>query len=473
MRNKYAAILANFEEQKNRAVGKKTWAPGVNVVAGLSKSGSRLLWIRAEWARAALTPTDFELLASNNLLEHEGKTVRRKFGGSTVSCFVVKEAELSLMARDAHRSNSKVALLEQEVANLSKQLKEAYAQSASDQAMAELIHEIRQKFPVAFEKRLESAFSSNVRRSDSFGGIPTLMLSDIHFSEVVVPAQVQYLNQYDEETAFRRLDRVFDQTMAQLFKHQAGYDYDAFCLILGGDILSGNILNELRMTNQQSVTDSILTLAPKLADKIVEIADSFPAVYVPAVVGNHGRLDKKPTAKNAPRDNFDYLLYVMVKLLVESRMGDRCNVEFDISDSLDLSFKLYNTRYLLTHGDQIAGDGGVGGFWPSLMKTTYKKQQRHVNSGLESFDYLVCGHFHRYGAVSNVIVNGSLKGYDEWAFKQNFDYEPPIQALWTTHPQYGIISRIPVYADEPIQDDSSNVPPVTPSSGMRRKARYA
>ena len=40
--------------------------------------------------------------------------------------------------------------------------------------------------------------------------------------------------------------------------------------------------------------------------------------------------------------------------------------------------------------------------------------------------------------LQRLIVNGSLKGYDEYAYANNFGYEPPRQALWITHPTHGI-----------------------------------
>jgi hypothetical protein len=42
-------------------------------------------------------------------------------------------------------------------------------------------------------------------------------------------------------------------------------------------------------------------------------------------------------------------------------------------------------------------------------------------------------------------VNGSLKGYDEYADANNFDVEQAQQAMWITHPQHGITFRMPIF----------------------------
>ena len=53
----------------------------------------------------------------------------------------------------------------------------------------------------------------------------------------------------------------------------------------------------------------------------------------------------------------------------------------------------------------------------------------------------------QYIHLTRLIVNGSLKGYDEYAYNNNFGFEPPQQALWLTHPKHGITFRMPVQVD--------------------------
>ena len=57
------------------------------------------------------------------------------------------------------------------------------------------------------------------------------------------------------------------------------------------------------------------------------------------------------------------------------------------------------------------------------------------------------GHWHQYITLNGIIVNGSLKGYDEYAASARFSYEVPKQALWFTHPKYGVTYQIPVLSE--------------------------
>ena len=63
------------------------------------------------------------------------------------------------------------------------------------------------------------------------------------------------------------------------------------------------------------------------------------------------------------------------------------------------------------------------------------------------FDVLMMGHWHQYMNLGNVVVNGSLKGFDEYARTQRFSFERPRQALFIVHPEHGVTFSVPVYAD--------------------------
>jgi len=42
-----------------------------------------------------------------------------------------------------------------------------------------------------------------------------------------------------------------------------------------------------------------------------------------------------------------------------------------------------------------------------------------------------------------------VKGYDEYAFQNNFDFEIPQQWMFITHPQWGITARWPIMLESP------------------------
>jgi hypothetical protein len=79
------------------------------------------------------------------------------------------------------------------------------------------------------------------------------------------------------------------------------------------------------------------------------------------------------------------------------------------------------------------------------MRLRARKAQRYLTTG-ENFSTLWLGHWHQYMPSSQLVINGSLKGYDEYAFINNFSFEPPQQALAVVTPTNGITFHAPVFA---------------------------
>lgn len=266
------------------------------------------------------------------------------------------------------------------------------------------------------------------------------VLSDLHLDERVDPAEVDGRNAYSREIACQRMERYFGGVVKIARHYLAGLTYEGVVLFLAGDTISGDIHEELSETNEGTALETVLFWTEQMAAGITTLADEFGRVHVPAVVGNHGRRTRKPRAKKRARDNFDWLI---AQMLARHFHTDE-RVTFQIPDSTDALVEVYDSTFLLTHGDQVGGGGGIGGIWPPLMRMIAKKQTRF------DFDALVCGHWHTLimAPSSGLIVNGSLKGYDEYAAVSNFVPERAQQALWTVAPGAGVTFSAPVFCDD-------------------------
>jgi len=262
------------------------------------------------------------------------------------------------------------------------------------------------------------------------------ILSDCHFDEWVNPSEIDGRNAYSREIAEMRLERYFAQVVRLSRDFMAGMTYDGVVLMLGGDLISGDIHEELSQTNEAQTLDTVLHWSGKIAAGISALSDEFGKVHVPVVVGNHGRRSRKPRAKGRAKDNYDWLIG---QLLARQFDADE-RVTFDIPDGTDTIVQVHDTNLLLTHGDQVSGGGGIGGHWPPLMRLIAKKRTRY------QFDSLVCGHWHSLIMSPNqgLVVNGSLKGEDEYCAVMGFTPEPPQQALFTVSPGRGVTFSAPV-----------------------------
>lgn len=287
------------------------------------------------------------------------------------------------------------------------------------------------------------------RRGEKYT-IPTAFLSDLHLDEVVYPAQVNYVNAYNRAIAEQRLKNFFDNVVELSRDYLHGLKYEGMVLPLGGDIFSGIIHEELVESNAATIFESLLYWAEPMASGIQHMRDVFGRVFLPCVVGNHGRRQRKPHAKNRAQDNFDYFFYHLLAKLINGEKG----IAFAISEAADQPYVVYNTRYLLTHGDQFRGGSGIAGLLSPLMIGDARKRQRE-QAVSRPYDYMIMGHWHQLSFLRSLIVNGSLKGFDEYAYISNFHYEVPRQAFWLTDSKHGVTIQAPIHVASATEDYSA------------------
>lgn len=274
-------------------------------------------------------------------------------------------------------------------------------------------------------------------------GVPTLFISDVHGGESVRPAQINFVNEYSVRIMRDRFRVLIDSAVHLLQIISPKMDYPGIVIPLGGDMISGNIHDELTATNELNSMPAVLELFSILTGIITSLAGTFGRVFLPCVSGNHGRDTTKIWNKDRHATSFDWLLY---RFLAKHFDADK-RVTFFIPDGPDAYYKIYDHAYLLTHGDQFRGGDGVIGVMGPIIRGDHKKRSRNAQINME-YDTMLLGHFHQYVHHSRFIINGTLKGMDEYAWANNFNFEPPCQALWITHPRYGQTFRMPVYVDK-------------------------
>jgi hypothetical protein len=278
------------------------------------------------------------------------------------------------------------------------------------------------------------------RKPKKSSGVVCTILSDTHFDEVVRPEEINFKNEYNREIAVARLKTYFQKVILLTKEYITGINYEGCVLFLGGDIFSGDIHEELSETNEDTMLASVIFWTEQITAGINLLAEHFDYVHVPCVVGNHGRRTRKPRHKLRVKDNFDWFL----SKTLEQRFIGNNKVTFDVAAGADLMVDVQDTTYLLTHGDQAKGGGGIGGIWPPLMRMVARKRNN------VDFDYMVLGHFHQLimAPSSGFLLNGSLKGYDEYAAIGNFAFEAPQQALWINVPKKGVLWQTALLVDD-------------------------
>ena len=278
-------------------------------------------------------------------------------------------------------------------------------------------------------------------------GIPMTLWSDWHVGETVDKRETGGLNEFNRSVFKQRVTRLVGNTIL-LLREYAGRRprYPGIWVCLDGDMVSGLIHQELVETNWGNIADQAYECGNAIVGGLKALAAEFGRVWVVAgCPGNHGRTTLKPTAKGR-LDSYDRSIYRAVADQLAS--DKRFTVMF--VDDIDYQFKVYNTKFHLTHGDATGvkgGDGHVGAYGPIIRG--YQKVKRQEASINRDFDVMILGHWHQYipwSAPLPVIVNGTLKGYDEFArIVLRAPYAKPSQALWLCAPKHGIAAQWAVY----------------------------
>jgi hypothetical protein len=279
-------------------------------------------------------------------------------------------------------------------------------------------------------------------------GVPATIWSDFHYGEVV---RMPGVNTYDKAVAKRRIKHLCETTVDLAFNHmgRAKITYPGCIVALGGDMLGGDIHEELMKTNDRTTQQSIEDLIDLLSGGLEMMATSFGKLFVPCVVGNHGRSTKKMQMKQRVWTSHEWNVYCGV-----ARHFRRSkHVQFAIPETADCAFNIFGHRYLLTHGDSLGtkgGDGIIGALGP-ILRGNLKTHRSEAQLGRD-YDTLLIGHWHQYITLPGLIVNNSLKGYDEYAhLVLRAPYSRPSQALWFTHPEHGITAHWQVYLEGQLQ----------------------
>src|SRR6202007_2666551 len=239
-------------------------------------------------------------------------------------------------------------------------------------------------------------------------GVPMSLWSDWHCGEVVDKTEVAGVNEFNTEICKLRVEKLVSSIIDVCFNHMTDTNYPGIVICLGGDMVTGDIHEELADTNDRYILQTVQDLLDILVTALTRLASAFGNVFVPCVPGNHGRQTKKMRAKGRVYTSYEWLLYC----LLERHFANDKRVKFYIPPETDAHFSVCGHRFLLTHGDMMGvkgGDGIIGALGP-IMRGAVKigRSESQIN---KAYDTMLIGHYHQYISLMGLIVNGTLKGF--------------------------------------------------------------
>ena len=259
-------------------------------------------------------------------------------------------------------------------------------------------------------------------------GTPCFMLSDLHIGETVTLEETLGVNRFDLDVARGRMAECFSN-MLWLRKDMARtVACDDTFLALNGDVVTGNIHDELKETNAGGLRTQCDAAVDMLYPGIVEMADATPGVmHIVCEGGNHGRLTKKQHIKNGTEHSIEHIgVFDTLRRLIGDRGG---KVAWHIPRAERHISVIQGWRVSTQHGTMIKSQGGIGGTLVPMTRWATRA---------DDADLYLFGHFHEDDAYGNIIKNGSLIGesaYGKWIGVKD---RAPKQVAWILDPDHGV-----------------------------------
>ena len=203
-----------------------------------------------------------------------------------------------------------------------------------------------------------------------------------------------------------------------------------------GDSIGGDIHDELRVTNEFPAPVQSCRAGLLLSQQIAMLAPHFSKVRVEFVTeDNHARLTKKPQAKEAGQNTYNYV----VGFIAQQAASLIPNVEFNLYPQYETVVDVRGRRYLISHGHAVRGWAGFP--WYGVERKVGREALKRMNApDIRKFNRVVGGHWHTPLATPWYWFSGSVSGTDAYDHKEG-RHSPPSQAAWIVHPKYGEFDR--------------------------------
>ena len=274
-------------------------------------------------------------------------------------------------------------------------------------------------------------------RTGKSEAVAVAVASDWHIEEPVEPSSVNGMNEFNLEIAEMRAKMFFERTLRLVKKERQDVKISTLVLGLLGDFITGNIHEEMLVTNLLKPMDAMLKARDMLEGGIrFLLENSDLSIVCVCCVGNHSRITKKVYAASEHGFALEWMMYHDMR----RAFANEERVQFVIEDSYHTYLPIYDYLVRFHHGHAVRYQGGVGGLTIPLNKAIAQWNKGRV----ATLD--VIGHWHQYmpARQGGCVVNGSLIGYNGFALRIKAGYEDPTQAFFLIDRDRGVTCHWPI-----------------------------
>lgn len=232
-----------------------------------------------------------------------------------------------------------------------------------------------------------------------------LMFSDWHYG-ALCDSQWNY---YDTNVAQLRAEQLVAKTQSYILS----LGITDLIVEINGDMCEGMINIGNRVASEESVVEQIINVSKLLSKCILSLKPYVNSIKVVTTLGNHGRLTPNRKEQADERENFEMLIPEFLRLT----LGD--DIPIVTSQGLDfVKYEFDDKIICLSHGHHDKTKSAIDN-----MIRVYKVVPDEIH----------LGHWHHMSDLNDsnihVVVNGSIKGVDDFGLKATRCTTQPSQNL--------------------------------------------
>ena len=232
-----------------------------------------------------------------------------------------------------------------------------------------------------------------------------LMFSDWHYG-ALCDSQWNY---YDTNVAKERAEQLVAKTQSYILS----LGITDLIVEINGDMCEGMINIGNRVASEESVVEQIINVSKLLSKCILSLKPYVNSIKVVTTLGNHGRLTPNRKEQADERENFEMLIPEFLRLT----LGD--DIPIVTSQGLDfVKYEFDDKIICLSHGHHDKAKSAIDN-----MIRVYKVVPDEIH----------LGHWHHMSDLNDsnihVVVNGSIKGVDDFGLKATRCTTQPSQNL--------------------------------------------
>lgn len=233
-----------------------------------------------------------------------------------------------------------------------------------------------------------------------------VVLSDIHYGEMIEPNILNGNNKYNAAIARSRVKQVFYELDNMMHS-----DVKTVHIMNLGDPISGMLHFENLTDDEMSPIRATNELGKLLIQLINFTSKEYPNVkfVIHSVLDNHARTTQKRRFKNAADYSFNSQLVALLDAGLDSNKNVKVNEPKE-----DVLIEIGECVWAFAHGDRGNGGSVAGSIKGQAAQRLQAIENAWMDCGKKP-DYCMIGHFHSYAQIENWFVCPAICGPNEYS----------------------------------------------------------